>query len=214
VEALTELVGGYVWPRCDVNGRKAAFCFDEIEVACGFVTDWSTCVQAGGFTGIWPRQLAARFGHVYTFEPDPLNFYCLERNVEGLAVTCSMACLGDVPRTVQLTGGETNKGATYVDPAMQPGATSMVTIDELGLERCGLIYLDVEGFEALALRGATMTIARCRPVIAVENKHSDRYGFNSDRLEDSICALGYQVVARPRRDVVFIHESSVRQVGR
>jgi len=52
-----------------------------------------------------------------------------------------------------------------------------MTIDDLGLDACDLIQLDVEGFEAKVLQGASQTITRCRPVIMVEDRgHGTRYG--------------------------------------
>jgi FkbM family methyltransferase len=43
------------------------------------------------------------------------------------------------------------------------------TVDGLGLQQCGLIKIDVEGFEPAVLRGAAETIRRCRPTLYVEN---------------------------------------------
>jgi hypothetical protein len=43
-----------------------------------------------------------------------------------------------------------------------------VTIDSLDLRECDAIFLDVEGYEVSALRGASETIARTRPVLMVE----------------------------------------------
>src|SRR5687767_12330423 len=34
------------------------------------------CIQAGGALGMYPRLWAKDFEQVFTFEPDPLNFYC------------------------------------------------------------------------------------------------------------------------------------------
>ncbi len=47
------------------------------------------------------------------------------------------------------------------------------TIDRLceGYENVGLIKMDIEGFEADALRGAARTIARCRPDLAISAYH-------------------------------------------
>jgi FkbM family methyltransferase len=44
-----------------------------------------------------------------------------------------------------------------------------LTIDSLGLERCDLIKIDIEGMEPFALRGAAKTIERFRPIISAEH---------------------------------------------
>ena len=49
-----------------------------------------------------------------------------------------------------------------------------LTIDSLGLDRVGLIKIDVEGAEHDVIRGAAQTIARCRPVVVVEEGHAER----------------------------------------
>lgn len=45
----------------------------------------------------------------------------------------------------------------------------VITLDSLELQSCGLLKVDVEGFELEVLIGAAATIARCRPVLYVEN---------------------------------------------
>src|SRR4030095_13809625 len=46
----------------------------------------------------------------------------------------------------------------------------MITIDSLGLDAVGLIKLDIQGSETIALRGAEETLRRCRPVVLIEEK--------------------------------------------
>ena len=59
----------------------------------------------------------------------------------------------------------------------------------MGLSACGLIKADVEGFEAEALRGAADTIARCRPMLYVENDRPE----NRDALIKLIAGMGYRL---------------------
>ena len=39
------------------------------------------CVQAGGNVGYYVKLYAEIFDQVITFEPDDLNFYCMEKNI-------------------------------------------------------------------------------------------------------------------------------------
>src|SRR5262249_23192283 len=54
--------------------------------------------------------------------------------------------------------------------AEAPGErVDVVTIDGMGLTSCGLIKIDVEGFEREVLAGARATVATHRPTLYVEN---------------------------------------------
>ena len=50
----------------------------------------------------------------------------------------------------------------------------IIPVDALGLARCGLIKIDVEGMEGEVLAGAASTIARHRPVLYVENDRREK----------------------------------------
>ena len=69
----------------------------------------------------------------------------------------------------------------------------VVTLDQIFADQgdVSFIKIDVEGYEPHVLRGAARTIARCRPILAVEriHKHTD-----SPALEKQIIALGYAIV--------------------
>jgi hypothetical protein len=61
--------------------------------------------------------------------------------------------------------------------------------DVVGLESIGLIKVDVEGFELLALQGAEATLDRCRPVLYVENDRIDQ----SPALVEWLWSKGYRL---------------------
>lgn len=67
-------------------------------------------------------------------------------------------------------------------------------IDDLDLESCDLIQLDVEGYEHEVLTGAIKTIEKFKPTISVER---------GGGLIDFLKPYGYQEVARTFDDVVF-----------
>jgi len=199
---MFETVNGYLWPAEDRGCRAVAFDWaSDLDIAYEHVTNWNAVIQAGGNCGVWPKLLAERFGTVYTFEPDPLNFHCLARNCDELNIVKMQAALGVEGKPIKMRGARNNCGALQVD---EGGPIPVVAIDSLHLD-CGLIYLDIEGCEGRALEGARETIARCRPVIAIENKGLSRYyGASKDEIEQMVLDMGYEVVARPHRDVVFV----------
>src|ERR1039458_218014 len=49
------------------------------------------------------------------------------------------------------------------------GTGRLAAVDALELLDCGMLKVDVEGWEVGVLRGAMATIGRCRPILYVEN---------------------------------------------
>lgn len=158
---------GFEWPEQDYGMMAVAFnSLPHLDLALTRVTDFSCCVQAGGCVGVWPKHLASRFNTVYTFEPCQENFAFLCRNVPEHNVYKFPAAVGNggngflVPNKINVGAG---KMATK-------GPTPFLRIDDLCLDSCGFIQLDVEGGEANALRGAVFTIRKFRPVLMIEEK--------------------------------------------
>lgn len=164
-------------------------------------------VQAGGNCGFYPKLYAELFDSVYTFEPDPVNFYCLTLNVgENLNVFKQQACLGDERKLINLTDSLKNIGAYCIDDKnFEPGKIPTFMLDDLALEVCDLIHLDIEGWEFPALRGAIETIKRCRPVIVLEwMDHGARFGWPQSDIEKWIMDLGYSEGPTIMHDKAFI----------
>lgn len=157
-----------------------------------------TCVQAGGYVGLWPLALAKSFARVVTFEVMPGMLEALRRNCAGTPnISVYGVGLGAAPATVPLLPAGT-AGSWRIDPA-GPLRCDVITIDSLGLTDCDAIILDVEGYEAEVLRGAAETIARCRPVIQVEEL--DR---SAAEIQAHLAGIGYREAARVRKDGVYV----------
>jgi GT2 family glycosyltransferase len=65
-------------------------------------------------------------------------------------------------------GGRVNLGGLSLEAASAGVEITLITLDDLGLDRLDLIKIDVEGMEPLVLAGASATIERCRPVVFAE----------------------------------------------
>ena len=128
----------------------------QISQAVKFCKEKRVAVQAGGNWGYWPLRLSKQFATVYTFEPGPVAFACLAMNTAKQTNLIRMqAALGDVNGTVGIVERPGASGHTRVDGS---GMVPVLRLDNLELEVCDLIYLDVEGYECRALHGAQRTV--------------------------------------------------------
>jgi FkbM family methyltransferase len=169
----------------------------------------SVAVQAGGNLGLFPKRLAEEFKAVYTFEPDRSLFACLEHNAPEENIVPINAALGCDRSPISVacgrrdgSGRPVHEGLTYINGE---GDIPQILLDDLKLEACDLIYLDIEGYELNALRGAANTIARYMPVIAVEiNGNGRHYGSSKDELRNWIADAGYVRVNRLHGDDIYV----------
>lgn len=171
----------------------------------------SVAVQAGGNLGIWPKRLAQYFAAVYTFEPDGELFEALTQNAQERNIFKFQAALGASSQFVGLSrarrdgsGRPTHEGLTHIEG---DGPIPTLRVDDFGFPVCDLLYLDTEGTELAILKGAAQTIARCRPVLAVEiNKSLEYLGLTAQDVRAYIYSLGYVGAKVFRSDEVFIPE--------
>jgi FkbM family methyltransferase len=213
--ARMELTGfrterGLVWPAYDE--RCAAVTFAETDSALpailAHVPGRRVVVQAGGNCGPLVRLLAPLFAAVYTFEPDPLNFVALTVNTaQHRNVHRYQAALGTERGRIGLAQGDAkfpaNCGALYAHGA---GTIPRLRIDDLGLEVCDLVLLDIEGAEAQAIESGLATIQAHRPVVVIESKGLGErfFGEAPARAEQILADAGYRRAAKIKADVVMV----------
>jgi FkbM family methyltransferase len=197
---------------------------ERLDLATPHLCGRHGAVQAGGCLGIWPALLALEYGfeQVISFEPDPDNFACLSRNVQGLdRVRVVNAGLGErwelVPWLVDRKG---RPGWHRVAP---PGSVTadhrirLLRLDDAVSEAdCAidLIALDVEGYELPALQGAGWLIPFNHPVIIIEDlwrsqRQSYRrlsgtaYGLAPMAIQEWLADHGYRKVAEVKNDEIW-----------
>jgi FkbM family methyltransferase len=166
-------------------------------------------VQAGGNLGVFAEHLSKLFLAVYTFEPDPVLFSHLCHNIGQVPNIIKLqAALGARHELVGTSSKRRDgkptihEGVTHV---AGPGIIPTLRIDDLELPVCDLIYLDVEGWEFHAVRGALETMKRCRPVIGVEiNRNLELCGFTPEDLRTLIATQGYKHELTIRSDEIFV----------
>lgn len=179
---------GWWWPKNDGLEKRLLKYADLPQQIKKYVNSFDTAVQAGGNTGFYTAQYAAMFDTVYTFEPDYLNFQCMSMNLTEQNIIKLQACVGDTHGLVGLNIVDRNRGENSVNGT---GIYPMLTIDDLSLNSCNLIHLDIEGYELYAIKGAVNTIVKYKPTVVLEVwDHSD----TQIQLEQLLAELDYKMV--------------------
>jgi FkbM family methyltransferase len=124
-----------------------------------------TVIDVGAFIGDHTVFYARHAPQVYAFEPNPLAFECLSRNLEEFNnVRCFRVGLGAASGSAAIVENENAGMATLVEGE----GTPIIALDSLNLSGVSFIKIDAEGWECDVLEGARETIARCRPVMLIE----------------------------------------------
>ena len=203
------LVNNFYFPKIGATNaakQKSNWAEQPIQIA-SYAKGKQVCIQAGGNVGYYAKIYAELFDTVYTFEPNPLNFYCLNKNVQNANVIKFQSCLGNVHQLVSLDLPKSyvkkgiNIGTYYISGK---GNIPTLLIDDLNLDACDLIHLDIEGFEINAINGATNTIAKYKPTICLEiNSALNNFNYSRDAVFDLMQQLNYAQIDHINEDYVF-----------
>ena len=165
----------YVTRALDLYGEYAP---DEWRMLRQLIRPGMTVVEIGANMGSHSVDMARACapGPFYAFEPQQLLFQILCGNLAMNNVTNAVAfpdaCGAEegeaiVPAIDYAASG--NFGGVSLQSQGNGRKVRVRTLDGLGLDACGLLKIDVEGFEPAVLQGAVETIRRCRPTIYIEN---------------------------------------------
>jgi FkbM family methyltransferase len=178
--------------RMHLNGR-ASYQGQKQVAAMGLCKQKRVAIDVGGHVGLWSFNLSHEFDEVHAFEPVAAHRECFLANTLACDnITLHACALGDHEGMVAIRTEPTSSGDSRVDG---DGDIPMHTLDSFALSRVDLIKIDTEGHELFVLRGAEETIARCKPVICVEQKkgHAVRYGIGDTDAVPYLQSLGYKV---------------------
>lgn len=196
---------GIWWPDSDkdahtiIPGEAEHF----IPWVLSHVTGRSCIIQAGGNVGVYAAKLADHFTLVETVEPDADNWECLVKNLAGIQnIRSERAAFGEARGLCHIVPHEPeNSGAHMVG---EGGDVLVLPIDALAVPACDAIWLDVEGSELPALRGALKTIQHFHPVIVCEEKNLGRhFGYHEAEIEDFLSQQGYDFIERHYSDRLY-----------
>jgi len=159
----------------------------------------------GYYTLLFARQVGPT-GHVYAFEPDPHNFGLLRRNVlqNGYTnVTCVPCAVGDRSGTVRLYRNQGNRGDHRIYDSRDGRIaidTACVSLDDYfaDIDRpVNFIKMDIQGAEALALRGMQRLLGRASGGLRLLTEFWPRgltlCGENPGQFLDSLHGLRFDV---------------------
>lgn len=153
----------------------------------------------GAFTVLFARIVGVE-GLAHAFEPYRRLYHMLCANLALNRLTNVQAHHGAAGRAAGVMtappvdfGEPGNFGGVSLTPmGGSEGAGETVPVsalDTLGLERCDLIKIDVEGMEGEVLAGAQATIERFQPLLYVENNRQEK----SAALIGQLFELGYRL---------------------
>lgn len=141
-------------------------------------------------------KIVGETGRVLAFEPQRIVFQNLCANVAINSLTnvyCRQQAVGQHHGQLVVPlldySRENNFGGLALGGYSHGESVEVITIDELALEACHFIKLDIEGMEREAILGAEQTIRRFKPVIYVENDRKEK----SNQLIQTIHHLDYEM---------------------
>ncbi|HLI67890.1 MAG TPA: FkbM family methyltransferase [Caulobacteraceae bacterium] len=195
----------YVTRSLEVYGEYGA---DEADLFRQVVRPGMTVVEAGANIGTHSVVLARACAPapLIAFEPQQRVFQLLCANLvmnqvanaivypDAVGAAAGMAVIPKLDYGAAYNFGSVSVQQTAAMAWDQGQPTRIVAIDDLALPACGFFKIDVEGFEAEVLRGATDTIARCRPALYVENDR-ERHQAELIALIDTLDYVQYWHVA-------------------
>jgi FkbM family methyltransferase len=163
------------------------------------VKRFDVVISAGANQGMYIRFLAKKFGTVYAFEPDPLNFHCMVVNNQVDNVIKMNCGLGEKPgwAIVERTGFN-NTGTWHLREDQPSKRVPVMSLDAMNFPTIDLIQLDVEGYEFNILKGAKESIKAFRPIITAENGRTPDI---SRLLEEE---LNYKFADQSSADAVWV----------
>jgi len=149
----------------------------------------------GAHTLYFARAVGPR-GAVLAFEPQRIVYQTLCANMALNSVTnayCFHAAVGQTPGQILVPPLDYNREGNYgglgLGEFQQGEQVQVLPIDGLGLGRCKLLKVDVEGMEREVLMGCALTIQRLSPILYVENDRDDK----SADLIRYIDSIGYKM---------------------
>ena len=155
-------------------------------------------LDIGAWVGTWTMKINPFCGRVIAFEPDPLHYECLVKNVPEEVETHQLA-VGNDKKMISLS----EDNFTQAKRVVGEGNIPMVTIDSLNFTDVDLIKVDVEGYEMEVLKGADKTLENVKYLMIELNNNSKKYGSSNLEIEKYLRKKGFRIMIKAWPDVVW-----------
>ena len=155
-------------------------------------------LDIGAWVGTWSMAMNKYCGRVVAFEPDPLHYECLVKNVTEDVETHQLA-VGQENKMISLS----NDDFTQSKRVVGEGTIPMVTVDSLGIDDVDLIKIDVEGYEMEVLKGATETLKNIQYLMIELNNNTKKYGSSNAEIERYLLKIGFRELMSHWPDKVY-----------
>jgi FkbM family methyltransferase len=128
----------------------------------------SILFDVGAHAGFWAVILASKCRHIYAFEPSPLNFDRLDRNIRQnqiANVTAVPAAASN--QTAVLRCAENGSMSHLAEKGVEVKA---IQLDDYaaGHDSPNVVKIDIEGHAGAALSGMRRTLSESKPVLFLE----------------------------------------------
>lgn len=186
-----------------VDGRLT-YQYPLYDLARSTCTETRVAVDVGAHVGLLSFWMVRDFSQVMAFEPVEAHRDCWAMNVPARPDDRLYPfALGAREDSVRMAApAPSSTGGTRVTG---PGPIPMRTLDSFQFDVVDLLKIDCEGYEIDVLAGAKATIARCRPVVAVEQraKLTTTFGHGSQDAVKWLRQLGAKLVWTDQHDYIL-----------
>lgn len=189
---VCETIGINIWHTPQLFERE------ERKLFCSAIDTGTVVLDVGANIGVYTLLAAKRGARVFAIEADPDNARALRHHIDinGFSDRVTVFEMAAIDRTemVTLYRNSQNSGGSTLFGTRQ-GVTSIRvegrTIDSLGLPPIDVCKMDIEGAEALALRGMTDTLARSPhlKLLAEWNPEAQTAGPEQDALPRQLLSI-------------------------
>lgn len=165
---------------------------DETEyiLALAGVNPTALVLDIGANIGCISQALEYGGHQVVAFEPQPEVFNLLCKNFSGTSYNMGLGSKFETAKMPKFRyDDKVNVGGMSMGTSGPLGTIDVEvrTVDSFNFDNVGLMKIDVEGYEEEVLRGAVDTIARCSPILYIEDDRASK----SYSLHKLLAELGY-----------------------